>query len=187
MNIDEVLNKINIKKIKDFLENNKITKPETLSDDMISGMENLDLLFSLIQITYNKDIPNIQKVYICPAGKHFEYVFDGNSNFVGLYVFKRRNVFRYDIDGNLVDEYYRPRPEENKDYTYSKTNGNKYTHRDTKIKDKKLEKIRKSWGKYLMGYANKLDGRFSFYLYPYSDKEKNPLKSLGFKINPNFK
>jgi len=158
----ELEDKIDVKKIVEAINNIRIKKPVILETLNISQF--VIKMVSVVQLLYNGNGYIINRYYIT-CSDNIEIVLDADYEFHALNIFKNNICYSHDLFGNLIYTYTIKEKSEAKDILITKSNGDVYNHPDKEIKDfPNLEIIRRKYGKELLCYCIKIDGRFCYYI-----------------------
>lgn len=158
----ELEDNIDVKKIVKAINNLTIKKPPILVNLNISSV--LIKMVSVVQLVYDENGYRINRYYIT-CSNNIEIVLDRDYEFHALNIFKNNICYSHDLFGNLIHTYTIKENSEDKAILIIKSNGEVYNYPDKEIKDfPNLEIIRRKYGKELLCYCKKIDGRFCFYI-----------------------
>lgn len=150
--------KIDLKQVLNCLSTLKISNYRNIvTDDTL-----IVKYVSIAQIIYNEENEyEVNNIYLY-INDFTEIVIDKYYEFRCLNIFKDNVCYSYDKNSNLINKY--AINSQTDDILITKSNGDIYYSNKIKIDDKNLDEIRKKWGKSLLCYSNKSDGRFCFYI-----------------------
>jgi len=158
----ELEDKIDVKKIVEAINNIRIKKPVILDNLNIPSV--LIKMVSVVQLVYDENGYRINRYYIT-CSNNIEIVLDGDYEFHALNIFENNICYSHDLFGNLIHTYTIKEKSEAKEVLITKSNGDVYYYPDKEIKDfPNLEIIRRKYGKELLCYCKKIDGRFCYYI-----------------------
>jgi len=179
---------IDIKKIVLSVKELQITPPAMLGENFIPIKYNLAFC-GMLQLIYKDNEYVINRYYI-NLGKdieinglkidNFEIVLGPNYEFHVFNIFIGDDIYSFDINGNMINTYYIHQVD---DVRMTKSNGDIYWSVDKEIDasfsdedNNFLNKKRISWGRLLITYSHRIDGRICFYI--------RLKKEINFLVNP---